>query len=281
MAERFNGSAFAKMLQDCGVLMANVFEEKHNFKEKRMTFGEALAACKDGARIAREGWNGKDQFVYYQSGSVISVDQIRNAALREWAREQDLPDVEMWGHFDFKPTNNKIQCGWLASQADMQADDWEILPPGEALGERIEADLTLPIANIGGLRFNEQKVHAVFEKQDDGWWQSKDILFLSARNAEDDNSRDILTEYLNDDRIKQQIGDLFSLPPEGVAVTLPRETQGTKQYHGVDCWYWLAPARSSPAARFCYVNNTGNATHTHASAVGGCSPAFRVAERHS
>jgi hypothetical protein len=35
--------------------------------------------------------------------------------------------VEFWGHFDFKPTNNKIQCGWLASQADMQAIDWEVV----------------------------------------------------------------------------------------------------------------------------------------------------------
>jgi hypothetical protein len=35
--------------------------------------------------------------------------------------------------------------------------------------------------------------------KDDGWYHSKDILFLSARNVEDDNSRDILTEYIQSD----------------------------------------------------------------------------------
>jgi hypothetical protein len=145
----------------------------------------------------------------------------------------------------------------------------------------VEIDLTLPEADIGGLHFNEQKVHAVFERHDDDWFYSRDILFLSARNAEDDNSRDILTEYLNNDRIKQQIGDLFDLPPLEVAVTLPRENQGIKKYHGVDCWYWLAGSYSSYAAYFCVVHGIGYAGHHNASTVDGCSPAFRVAERHS
>jgi hypothetical protein len=145
----------------------------------------------------------------------------------------------------------------------------------------VEINLTLPKADIGGLHFNKQKVHAVFEKQENDWWQSKDILFQSARNTEDDNSRDILTEYLNDDRIKKQIGDLFNLPSVAVAVTLPRENQGIKQYHGVDDWYWLAGSPSGSAAYFCYVHYDGAAAHNTASAVGGCAPAFRVAERHS
>ena len=54
--------------------------------------------------------------------------------------------------------------------------------------------LTLPEVNIDGLHFNRTEVHAVFELKEDDWWHSRSILFLSARNTEDDNSRDILTE---------------------------------------------------------------------------------------
>jgi hypothetical protein len=90
-----------------------------------MTFSDALEKCKQGARIARSGWNGKNQFVYYQPGSVITVDNIRNQPLLEWAKREGLQELEIWGHFDFKPSNNKLQCGWLATQSDMQAEDWE------------------------------------------------------------------------------------------------------------------------------------------------------------
>jgi hypothetical protein len=92
-----------------------------------MKFGEAIELCKNGARIARAGRNGKNQFVYYQPGSTFPAENIRNEPLLKWAREQGLSEIELWGHFDFKPTNNKIQCGWLATQSDMQAADWEVV----------------------------------------------------------------------------------------------------------------------------------------------------------
>jgi hypothetical protein len=141
-------------------------------------------------------------------------------------------------------------------------------------------DLVLPEADIGGLRFNETEVHAVFEKQDDGWYYSRDILFLSARNAEDTNSRDILTEYLNDgggDReIRAQIADMFGVPPTGIKIALPQKPQGIKKYNGVDCWYWLSSAYAGSAAFFCTSHHRGGAYGANASGVGGCAPAFRI-----
>jgi hypothetical protein len=44
--------------------------------------------------------------------------------------------------------------------------------------DRLEMELVLPEADVDGLRFNEQKVQACFEKQNDG------------RNVKDDNRRD-------------------------------------------------------------------------------------------
>jgi hypothetical protein len=149
----------------------------------------------------------------------------------------------------------------------------------------IEIDLTLPEAEIDGLFFNEQSVHALFEKGDDGWYYSRDILFLSARNVIDDNSRDILRRYLEDaggDReIRAQIADMFDAPPTAIEIALPKKPQGIKKYHGVDWWYWLADSYAGSAAYFAFVHATGGgANHSTASAVGGCAPAFRVAERH-
>jgi hypothetical protein len=144
----------------------------------------------------------------------------------------------------------------------------------------IAIDLTLPEAEIDGLFFNEQSVRAVFEKGDDGWYYSRDILFLSARNAVDDNSRDTLQRYLDDaggDReIRAQIADMFDAPPTAIEIALPKKPQGIKKYHGVPCWYWLADPYAGSAASFCYSYPGGGAGTDYASAVGGCAPAFRV-----
>lgn len=82
-----------------------------------MTFGEAINAVKEGKKIARKGWNGKNQYVELAtrisyvtpSGEFVNCehDAIGNNALA------------------FVGTSG-VQMGWLASQADMLAEDWEV-----------------------------------------------------------------------------------------------------------------------------------------------------------
>ena len=82
-----------------------------------MTFGEAINAAREGRRIAREGWNGKEQYVELATcisyvnteGKVVNCehDAIGNKALA------------------FVGTSG-VQMGWLASQADMLAEDWRL-----------------------------------------------------------------------------------------------------------------------------------------------------------
>ena len=163
-----------------------------------------------------------------------------------------------------------------------------ILEDGRELSDKpetLELELILPEADIKGLHFNEQKVYAVFEKHNDGWWYSRDILFLSARNTENDNSRDILTEYLNAhgeygiyNGIRSQIALAMKagrIP--NVEIALPKKNDGVKQYNGVDWWYWLADKPASSAAVFCHCSHYGLSGHSSASAVGGVAPAFCVA----
>jgi hypothetical protein len=92
-----------------------------------MKFGEALELCRNGARIKRSGWNGKNQFVYYQEGSEVLTVDLRCPAIKAWAIKEGILKINIMGHFDIKTTADVVQCGWLASQGDMQAEDCELL----------------------------------------------------------------------------------------------------------------------------------------------------------
>ena len=77
-------------------------------------FGEAIKYLKRGFKVARQGWNGKGQHIelatnisYTMNGEVVNCnhDAIGNKAIA------------------FCGTSG-VQMGWLASQADMLAEDW-------------------------------------------------------------------------------------------------------------------------------------------------------------
>lgn len=95
----------------------DVFEEAYR-RANGMPFGLAIEAAKKGKKIQRAGWNGKGQYVELAScisyknacGDVVNVNHnaIGNHALA------------------FVGTSG-VQLGWLASQADMLADDWRIV----------------------------------------------------------------------------------------------------------------------------------------------------------
>lgn len=68
-----------------------------------MDFGAALAALKNGAHIAREGWNGKGMWLALQ-----------------------VPDAhsKMQRPYIFISSVNGELVPWVASQSDLLADDW-------------------------------------------------------------------------------------------------------------------------------------------------------------
>lgn len=79
------------------------------------SFSDAIRYLKRGLKVARKGWNGKKQYIElasnisYQdaSGSIVNCD---HAAIGN----QAIAFVGISG----------VQMGWLASQADMLAEDW-------------------------------------------------------------------------------------------------------------------------------------------------------------
>lgn len=83
-----------------------------------MTFGEAIDHVKDGRRIARDGWNGKGQYV--ELATQISYMNARGDIVN--AEHESIGNKAL----AFVGTSG-VQLGWLASQADMLADDWRIV----------------------------------------------------------------------------------------------------------------------------------------------------------
>jgi hypothetical protein len=65
-----------------------------------MTFGEALVLLKNDKSLARSGWNGKHMFIYLKR----------------------IPSYAPC--FVMRTAQGEFQPGWLASQANMLAEDW-------------------------------------------------------------------------------------------------------------------------------------------------------------
>jgi len=74
-----------------------------------MDFQYALTALKEGKRVFRSGWSGKDMYVFYVGKNEKIFDGERLL--------QHLPYLCM------KTADNKA-VPWLASQTDILADDW-------------------------------------------------------------------------------------------------------------------------------------------------------------
>lgn len=86
-----------------------------------MDFGKALAAIKQGKRVARDGWNGKGMFLFLVPGSQFKVNR---EPLMSIMGEGAV--VEYHAHIDMKTAQGYV-VPWLASQADLLSDDWEIV----------------------------------------------------------------------------------------------------------------------------------------------------------
>jgi len=96
---------------------------------KSTTFGDALAALKDGERVAREGWNGKGMFLFLLPASDgIPTKVIHDPTLRAVIESEVGGDTfDAYGSIRMFTADKKILTGWLASQTDMLAEDWVIL----------------------------------------------------------------------------------------------------------------------------------------------------------
>lgn len=98
-----------------------------------MNFGEALEHIKMGYRVARKGWNGKKMCIFLTKGSDVQFKNLKqhNQDALCCARSEDIENgeqlVHICDHIDMIASDGSIVVGWLASQTDMLAEDWEIV----------------------------------------------------------------------------------------------------------------------------------------------------------
>ena len=94
-------------------------------KTEHLDFGQAILAMKEGKRVCRAGWNGKGMFLslvkgrdtdYHVNSEVFGTGNDGNS-------QDQLPVLDA---IYMKTADNKL-VPWLASQADVLAEDWQIV----------------------------------------------------------------------------------------------------------------------------------------------------------
>lgn len=88
-------------------------------------FGIYLDRCIDGAKITRRGWNGKNMYVVFQKGYPDGIPINKNTA-----EALDLPEGTVCRFLPYllMRTADGRFVPWIASQSDLLADDWDIIP---------------------------------------------------------------------------------------------------------------------------------------------------------
>lgn len=76
-----------------------------------MNFGKAIEKMKLGFMVSRNGWNGKGMFLRLITDSDYSIKGINK---------------ELCSFIGMKTADDKF-IPWLASQADMLAEDWGVV----------------------------------------------------------------------------------------------------------------------------------------------------------
>lgn len=78
-------------------------------------FGLAIQLLKEGERVARQGWNGKGMWLVLVRAENYTVDSVRSGS------HSVLPWIGM-------KTADDCFVPWLASQTDLLAEDWTVMP---------------------------------------------------------------------------------------------------------------------------------------------------------
>jgi hypothetical protein len=107
---------------------ASVFEKSYRVNGC-LSIGDAVIALKQGKRVARIGWNGKGMFLFLlPAGDGIPTKVIHDPALRAVIESEVGGETfDALGSVRMFTADKKILTGWLASQSDLLAEDWEIL----------------------------------------------------------------------------------------------------------------------------------------------------------
>lgn len=87
----------------------------------KLNFGDAVKALKDGKKIQRQGWNGKGMYLYYVPANAYPPVTEIGATLKN---ENGLVPYD--AYIAMKTVQNTV-IPWQPSQADVLAEDWQVV----------------------------------------------------------------------------------------------------------------------------------------------------------
>ena len=91
-----------------------------------LSFGQAIQHLKQGSKVARSGWNGKGMFLVFVEATDMKKSGFDFKPGTVYANT-NVGTCNIDAHIDMYTAQRTFQPGWLASQADMLADDWLVV----------------------------------------------------------------------------------------------------------------------------------------------------------
>jgi hypothetical protein len=102
-------------------------------------FGTAIEMLKKGLMVQRSGWNGKGMFLFIrpeftcgkeQFEKIVSVPENAKAAIMKAIEPKDGEETlgyRFTAYISMFAADKSIVNGWLASQMDILAKDWQVV----------------------------------------------------------------------------------------------------------------------------------------------------------
>lgn len=91
-----------------------------DYESDAMTFGHAIEAMKQGKKVARSRWNGKGMFIYHVPAQTYETTT-------EIGKDLYGKRADCGAYISMKPASGPLVIGWLASQTDILAEDWQVV----------------------------------------------------------------------------------------------------------------------------------------------------------
>lgn len=105
--------------------------------DSNFDYGQALTYLKQGLMLQRKGWNGKGMFVFMRPFDTLPKAVVENVKslpveVKNFLSKQERP-IDFKAYLCMYNAKGEVVNGWLASQEDMLANDWQLFQEGEPL----------------------------------------------------------------------------------------------------------------------------------------------------
>ncbi len=92
-----------------------------------MEIGAAVQAMRDGKRVRRAGWNGKGMWLVLVPGGTCSAERLEGLRVVPEFKHVPAGPLKVDPHVAMWTAQGTFLPGWLCSQTDLLATDWELV----------------------------------------------------------------------------------------------------------------------------------------------------------